>query len=252
MGVMVASPEVSPPDASDTETPEGGGDAPGGKAGFFPTTARGWIASVVAMLWFAGAVGYVVGARSPDTAEGGPVDVGFLQDMITHHEQAIEMSNIELADGAAPGVQAFAREILTFQAYEIGIMEAKLAEWGHVPADRSGTAMAWMDLPLPADQMPGLASEEEMDAFGRAEGNEVDALFVRLMQDHHRGGAHMADYAADAASDRTVRELAGRMARNQRIEIGELEGALEREGLNPMPDGFVPAEIPAGHTGHHG
>jgi len=229
-------------------------------ARYLPATRRGWVLSVIAMLYVAGTIGYVIGARDIGRPASDSVDVQFLQDMVSHHEQAIELSNVVLVNGVDAGVKSFAREILTFQAYEIGIMEGKLAEWGRSPQDRGETAMAWMDLPVPVDQMPGMASEDEMRLLGQAEGAGVDALFVPLMQDHHRGGVHMADYAAEAASDPAVRALAARMARNQRIEIGELDAARQRAGLDPTPDGYVPAEIPAapaapsgtGHEGHGG
>jgi uncharacterized protein (DUF305 family) len=218
------------------------------------------VISVIAMLYGAGTIGYMIGARPASRPAGDSVDVQFLQDMISHHEQAIELSNVELVRGVDGVVKGFAREILTFQAYEIGIMEGMLADWGRSPQDRAETAMAWMGLPpVPVEQMPGMASEDEMRLLGQAEGVAVDALFVPLMQDHHRGGVHMADHAAGAASDPAVRALAARMARNQRIEIGELESARQRAALDPSPAGYVPAEIPAdsadpetGHGDHGG
>ncbi len=229
---------------------------------YLPTTRRGWVLSVIAMLYVAGTIGYVIGARDGGQPAEDSVDVQFLQDMISHHEQAIELSNVVLVKGVDASVKGFAREILTFQAYEIGIMEGQLAEWGRAPEDRSGTAMAWMGTPVPVDQMPGMASEDELRLLSQAAGADVDALFVPLMQDHHRGGVHMADYAAEEASDAAVRALAARMARNQRIEIGELGAAQARAGLDPTPDGYVPAEIPTdspdpaapatGHEGHGG
>jgi len=250
MSVMTAPPIAPDVEPSDEERV--------GAARLLPATWRGWALSMAALLYFAGSIGYMIGIRTESPPGRDSVDIGFLQDMITHHEQAVEMSNIELASGAEPGVQAFAREILSFQAYEIGVMEGKLAAWGDHPENRSETAMAWMGTALPVDRMPGLASEEEMRALGQAEGRAVDALFVRLMQDHHRGGVHMADFAAEDATDRSVRELAARMARNQRIEIGELDAALQRTALDPTPDGYVPSEMPAempadqpaDHNGH--
>jgi len=248
------------PTAPEPNGPNPIGPAPGGAADdvprsrvaeFLPKTSRGWIASVAALVYLGGAIGYMVGVRSDRPPGRSSIDVGFLQDMISHHEQAIEMSNIELAGGAEPDVEAFAREILGFQAYEIGVMEGLLAEWGHHPEDRSETAMAWMDDPVPVDEMPGLASGDEMHRLGGAEGRDVDSLFVALMQDHHRGGIHMADYAAGAASDPSVRQLAARMARNQRIEVGELDAARQRANLDPAPSAYVPAEIPTAATHHH-
>jgi uncharacterized protein (DUF305 family) len=244
---MIEDPQAGPTAPAVPDDPQ-----PEDRSRFFPRTRAGWIASIAALMYFAGAMGYILGIRTDSPPGRDSVDVGFLQDMISHHEQAIEMSNIELAEGSVPDVEAFAREILTFQAYEIGVMETKLAEWDLAPADRPEVAMAWMDSPVPVDQMPGLASPDEMDRLNLAEGNAVDALFVRLMQDHHRGGVHMADHAAEATSDPAVRELAARMARNQRIEIAELEAARERAMLAPTPEGYIPAVIPSGHDNHGG
>jgi uncharacterized protein (DUF305 family) len=49
---------------------------------------------------------------------------------------------------------------------------------------------------------------------------------------------HMASYAAEHASSSFVRELAGRMARKQQTEIGELEGARRRASLPADPPGY--------------
>lgn len=216
--------------------------------GFLPAGPRQWTALVLALLFLAGATGYFLGTRDTGAPSADSVDVGFLQDMISHHEQAIQMANIEIASGAEQGIQVFAREIVLFQSYEIGLMDRQLAQWGYDRANRPATAMAWMHMPLPVEEMPGLATEQEMDRLQDATSRDVDALFVPLMQDHHRGGVHMAAYAAEHASDPFVRELAARMARNQRIEVGELAGARDRAGLPVDPPGYEPATIPAADT----
>ena len=185
-------------------------------ASFLPDGPRQWAAMAAALLFLAGAFGYFVGARDGGTPGANSVDVRFLQDMISHHEQAIEMASIEIVEGVEPGVQVFAREIVLFQSYEIGLMDRQLADWGNRRESRSGTAMEWMDMSVPVEQVPGLASDAEMDALSEFTARDVDALFVKLMQDHHAGGVHMAVYAVEHASDPFVRELAARMARNQR------------------------------------
>jgi uncharacterized protein (DUF305 family) len=205
---------------------------------FGQLSPRQWVALVVALLFLAGAAGYFVGARESRPPDEGSVDVGFLQDMITHHEQAIEMALIEVADGAVPDVQAYDREILVFQSYEIGLMDRQLDQWGYERADRSPVAMDWMGMPVAPEEMPGMASEAEMDALADASGRDVDALFIQLMQDHHAGGRHMAEYAADHASSSFVRDLAARIGRNQRIEVGDLEAARERADLPEEPPGY--------------
>jgi uncharacterized protein (DUF305 family) len=208
-------------------------------------------AAALVLVFFGGAVTYFVIERRDHPPGRASVDVGFLHDMITHHEQALQMANIQLGAGATDEVMPFAREILLFQSYEIGLMEQKLAGWGHSRADRPETAMGWMPgNGVAPEAMPGMASAAELDALVAAEGAETDALFVPLMQDHHRGGLHMAEYAAAEADDAWVRALAARIARNQRSEVAELEAARERAGLAKDPPGYEPDLIPGDDHRH--
>ena len=210
-----------------------------------PPTRLQLIFLVLALLYLAGSVGYFLGSPSSGHPGKNSVDVGFLHDMISHHEQAVAMATVELGAGADNGTRVFAREILTLQAYEIGLMDKQLADWGQARQRPRTTAMAWMGMPVEGANMPGMASEAEMAALDDARGRDADALFIPLMQDHHRGGVHMAEFAAKNAESEFVRTLAARMARNQRIEVNELEGARARANLPTNPPAYVPSEIPA-------
>lgn len=169
-----------------------------------------------------------VGAPSADS-----VDVGFLQDMISHHEQAIQLGVIGVANAESPDVAHFALEAVVAQQYEIGYMEAILEEWGYGTGDRDRDVMAWMGMPTTLDNMPGMASAEDLDAFRSSSGSEADAAFLSLMTEHHRGGIHMADHAAERGSDDRVTSLAERMAANQAAEINEYDSVARRLGLAP-------------------
>ena len=94
------------------------------------------------------------------------------------------------------------------------------------------------------DEMPGLANDAELKALREAEGAEADALFMALMEDHHRGGVSMAAAAAEQRPTLWVRELADRMARNQAIEINEMQAARTRADLDADPDGYEPGPFP--------
>lgn len=170
------------------------------------------------------------------------VDVGFIHDMTVHHEQALEMSLIVARNGEDPVVRQFAEEILLHQSYEIGRMDEMLRRWGRSRTERDDTAMAWMGMAVPLEQMPGLASDEEMAALRDATGTEADVLFMELMAAHHWGGIHMAEAAAVNASDPELRELAELMESVQRAEIGEFAQAAERLGL----DAEIPLEPGSG------
>jgi uncharacterized protein (DUF305 family) len=204
---------------------EGGDDEPGGLS-----WARALVlAAALAFLGFA--VGVFVSRDDPPGE--GSVDVGFYQDMVIHHQQALSMATLELAHGEDPVVRSYAREVLTFQSYEIGVMRQTLSDWGYSPQPSgSGEVMGWMDMPTPPDRMPGLASDAELDRLDAARGRQADALFLDLMADHHRGGLHMAEYAAEHAGDDEVRELAARMARNQTQEINEYRITADTNGYD--------------------
>jgi uncharacterized protein (DUF305 family) len=161
----------------------------------------------------------------------GSVDVGFLRDMSSHHEQALGMAQLELVNGSDPAALSFAREILIFQSKEVGSMERLLATWGTGRGDPDREAMAWMGMGSPVDRMPGMATEEEMDALRDAQGTEADALFFELMARHHVGGIHMAEYAAAEAGTEDVRNYAAVVGRNQAIEVNEFAQTAERLGL---------------------
>jgi uncharacterized protein (DUF305 family) len=199
-----------------------------------------WVSIALTVLVIGGVAGYLIGSRDEAPPSRDSVDVGFLYDMLIHHEQGQRIANAELRGGAEPSVETFAREVLLFQSYEIGLMEQKLAEWGYDRDDRPPTAMAWMGGETPVAAMPGMASERELDALERAEGRDADALFIPLMQDHHRGAVHMAEYAMEHADDPFVRRLAGLIARNQRTEIRELDQTRRRLGLPETPTGYEP------------
>jgi uncharacterized protein (DUF305 family) len=230
------APEVDAGSGADVPGDEGedeGGDGPGG-------LSWGRVAVLGLALAFLGfAVGIFASRDTPPS--GGSVDVGFYQDMITHHQQALGMSTLEIANGEDATVRSFAREVLTFQSMEVGMMRQTLSEWGLSPDERPAEAMGWMGMGVPVDRMTGLITDEQLDEMNDARGAEADRLFLQNMADHHLGGMHMAEYAAREASDPDVRALATRMARNQAQEINEYRLLAEREGIDVDID---PVDVP--------
>ncbi len=105
-------------------------------------------------------------------------------------------------------------------------MSMLLGTFGESPVNETGTAMAWMGMSSGIDEMPGLATPDELDQLGRLDGAAADELFVRLMTAHHAGGIDMAEFAAAQADNETVRTLAASMATAQRDEIAEMASIL--------------------------
>lgn len=178
------------------------------------------------------------------------VDVGFSQDMIEHHNQAIEMSAVAIANASDPLVRDFAYDLLTTQQNQVGMMTGWLTLWNQ-PAAATGDHMAWMDdgheagghgahgtsAPESAGsaQMPGMASSEELAALRQARGPESDVLFLQLMLRHHQGGLGMMEYAAANADVPAVRNLAQQMVNAQEGESARMTQMLAEKGAAPLP-----------------
>lgn len=186
------------------------------------------------------------------TPATGSVDVGFAQDMIEHHDQAVEMAAIALANASDPMVRDFAYDILTTQQNQIGQMTGWLSLWDQ-PVASSGEHMAWMSdghggaghshggttstaaaTPGTA-QMPGMATSEEMAALRQARGEASDVLFLQLMLRHHEGGLPMMEYAAEHAAVPSVRSLAQTMVDTQQSESARMTQLLTEKGAAPLP-----------------
>lgn len=188
------------------------------------------VALVVALCLLAGIVGWRIGDRQPDHPAADSVDVGFMYDMTAHHQQAIAMALIYLRHGDDPLLLQIAREIVTYQSSEIGMMNEYLAQWER-DGNRPPKAMGWMQPAVERDEMPGLATPEQMRELEAARGFDLDARFTELMIEHHAGGLHMAAHAADHAEEATTRMWAARMDDGQRGEVSEMNQWRRRHDL---------------------
>lgn len=185
------------------------------------------VALVVAALLAGGIVGWAIARSSQDVADD-RVSVGFLHDMRVHHEQAVGMSLIYLdRPDTEPGLRTVARTIVMGQSIDIGRMIQLLRDAGQPEVSPSDDAMAWMGMAMSPTDMPGLASEADLDELAAAEGEAADQLFARLMIAHHQGGVEMATYAAEHAGSDEVAAMAASMASAQRSEVAEIEGLVD-------------------------
>lgn len=177
--------------------------------------------------------------RPPDI---GVVDVGFFDDMTTHHNQAISIASVYSRYGTDTLFRSDAFKIIFSQSGDIRQMQRALRDW-----HRSGTpgvAMEWMGMHTPQDAQPGMATAGELAALAKARGRQLDDLFSALMINHHAGGIHMAEYAATHAKTKLARSMASVMVRDQRFEIIDLNGWRKHLGLSVHQPGD-PVAIPA-------
>jgi uncharacterized protein (DUF305 family) len=166
-------------------------------------------------------------ARIPYTA----ADVHFMSGMISHHAQALAMSNLVPSRGASPAIQRLAARIINAQTDEIVIMQQWLADREKpVPEpDPAGMKMN-MGGTEHVHLMPGMLTSEQMKQLGAARGKEFDRLFLTFMIQHHQGAVQMvqelfATYAS--GQNDIVFKFASDVNVDQSTEIARMEKMLE-------------------------
>lgn len=116
-------------------------------------------------------------------------DVVFTQQMMPHHRQAVEMSDMVLGkQGIDPRVGDLARQIKAAQAPEIDQMQTWLKQWGM--SSESGAPSPSM---MPGmTGMSGMMSDQDMAALQNAQGVAASKLYLTQMIAHHKGAISMA------------------------------------------------------------
>lgn len=188
---------------------------------------------MVATAFLAGAIGFVLGTADERVPSG--TDLGFVQDMIIHHEQAVAIAYTALDQSDSSAVRVFANEVIMSQMREIGLFDSFLNRWGRTRKSPDDTVMGWMGMPMPPDEMPGYADATQLRALRDTTGPEFDSLFLSTLAAHHVGGTQMAAFAAENARSDDVAALAALIARNQSIEIAEYGATADRLMLPAIP-----------------
>lgn len=155
------------------------------------------------------------------TSQPGPADIMFVQMMIPHHEQAVEMSEILLAKPAMPAEMVeLATSIAAEQGPEIEQMQQWQEDWG-LP-DMPGMGHGGHG------GMDGMLGDEELDDLRDAEGDGAVTLFLEQMIAHHEGAIDMAQDVVDRGDHADVIAMATAIIESQRAEIALMNGMLDR------------------------
>lgn len=204
------------------------GDDDGDPAAGEPGTSASDDLTVIAP----GKPGEAARTLSPDEIEiddpWNHADVAFVQMMIPHHAQALEMSDLAVTRAEDPRVVRLADRIQAAQRPEILTMAAWLEERG-VDVPRAGEDPASYDHGEHGhNSMHGMLTPAQMTELEKASGAEFDRLFLAGMIRHHEGAVAMAqDVARDGAHVR-VSELAADVIVGQQDEIEIMERMLGR------------------------
>lgn len=201
-------------------------------------------------------------------------DVRFMQGMILHHFQAVQMSALVPDRADLQDVRDIASRIDATQADEIEFMRGWLIERGEDAPDPQNDAHAMHHAHHGHHDMAGMATPAQMEALAAASGTEFDALFLELMIAHHDGAVEMVDHLLrqrGSAYDPVLFDFVNDVRGEQRAEIRRMDALLSdlsedpRNGLAagfrdaeeaisnlvmlaalPKPTGFFDAENPAG------
>ncbi len=159
-------------------------------------------------------------------------DVTFMQAMIVHHQQALDMAVLVKERTNTKELVDIAGRIEASQADEIAFMKGWLAERGEPATDPKmaghGAHMHHM--------MAGMASPEAMTALAAAKGVDFDRQFLTLMIAHHEGAVDMVEKLLDedgTAADPVLYRFVGDIDSEQTGEIERMDKLLA--GLSADP-----------------
>jgi uncharacterized protein (DUF305 family) len=163
------------------------------------------------------------GTDRPATIKYTAADVKFMQGMIGHHAQALEMTALLPSRTAQEPMKLLAKRIDVSQTDEIRMMQRWLETRGlEVPSVHAHHEAG-------ATLMPGMLTPDEMTRLAEAKGAPFDRLFLELMIKHHEGALTMVKTlfsASGAAQDADIFAFASDVEADQSMEIGRMRAML--------------------------
>jgi uncharacterized protein (DUF305 family) len=150
-------------------------------------------------------------------------DVRFMQSMIPHHAQALEMTDLVESRAAREDIELLAGRIEASQEGEIELMRNWLEARGEqIPAAHSNHRPD-------GELMPGMLTDEQFDRLAAATGSEFAELFLRLMIRHHEGALTMVqELRADGGGiEPETYTFSAHVEADQQIEIDRMRDLQE-------------------------
>jgi len=171
-----------------------------------------------------------------------PADVQFMQHMLVHHGQAVEMVALLQAHGSSAQIKQLGRRIALSQEAEMALMRNWLTDRGQptaMPATHAGH-MGGMHHAMPMSgsmpdasgdvaAMPGMLTPNQMQTLAAARGVAFDRLFLQGMIQHHQGALDMVKSLTDqpdAAQDPMLSDFTTSVVADQSAEILRMQSLL--------------------------
>ena len=160
------------------------------------------------------------GASAPITHTA--ADVAFMQGMIGHHAQALDMTALLKTRTSREDMKLLALRIDVSQSDEIKMMRRWLEERGQKPPGEHAHHLPGAPL------MPGMLTAEEMARLEAAAGAEFDRLFLQYMIRHHEGALVMVKelFASGGGQGAEIFAFASDVEADQQMEINRMRSLL--------------------------
>lgn len=139
-------------------------------------------------------------------------DIAFAQQMIPHHEQAVQMADIALDRPVSAQITTLAKQIKASKGREVAAMRSWLQQWG-ASETMSGTSdgsMGGMD--MGAMPTSGMMSDTDMAKLRQASGRSFEQMWLKMMIACYRGAGAVAKQALSSTTDPKVSKLAQEIA----------------------------------------
>jgi uncharacterized protein (DUF305 family) len=141
-------------------------------------------------------------------------DTMFLQMMIPHHQQAIDISELALQKSQNAELLSLAKIIIRDQKSEIAQMKTWLAKAG-----------ASEDMGHSMHGMGGMLDDKDLADLDKATGKNFDTLWLKGMIGHHDGAIHMSEMIRDA-SNLEVKAFGEKIVKDQSAQIAQMKKML--------------------------
>jgi uncharacterized protein (DUF305 family) len=166
-----------------------------------------------------------------------PADAQFMQGMIMHHAQAVEMTALIESHTENKDLRSLGARISRSQSDEIKFMKRWLAVRGQ-PVSQAMDDMSHMNMSHENMShetmalMPGMLTREQMKALSKARDREFDHLFLTGMIQHHGGALTMVKDLFDTAGagqDAELFNFTTDVDSGQRAEIRIMQSMLKKK-----------------------
>ncbi|PZG23707.1 DUF305 domain-containing protein [Nonomuraea aridisoli] len=173
-----------------------------------------------------GETGKVVPLDQVEEPETGytDADVRFMQGMIRHHAQALQMTDLVAGRTESEGLPRLAKRIEISQQDEIDLMVRWLRDrMEQVPSVDSAHGHGHG-----GELMPGMLTDAQLAELRAAKGEQFDRLFYQYMIQHHTGALRMVErlYAERGGMEPEIDQFATHVDSDQRIEIARMQQLL--------------------------